>query len=142
MILPELLEMIKHTIIFMLIYSYLETRDAGGVDPRELARLEEPMGVAVASLHLRRMDRDANAAILFERVSQVLVRCSQATGGKEQQTNAARRRSRARKLLQWASSLLVDATSRGEANFAHTRELIALQVEVLDVQDAIWQSKR
>mmetsp|Transcript_50529 Transcript_50529/g.134392 ORF Transcript_50529/g.134392 Transcript_50529/m.134392 type:complete len:470 (-) Transcript_50529:129-1538(-) len=136
-------ESIHPTALFELLTVALEDCvDAGGVDPRELARLEEPMGVAVASLHLRRMDRDANAAILFERASQVLVRCSQATGGKEQQTNAARRRSRARKLLQRASSLLVDATSRGEANFAHTRELIALQFEVLDVQDAIWQSKR
>jgi tetratricopeptide (TPR) repeat protein len=129
------------TALFELLVVALEDCvDSGGVDASELARLEEPMGVAMANLHLRRMDRDANAAILFERVSQVLLRCSPATGGKEQQTNAARRRSRARKMLQRASSLLVDATARGES-FAHTRELITLQFEVLDVQDAIWHSQ-
>ena len=59
--------------------------DRGGMDVMELCRLEAPMEIAVKNMVYRGLDQDGNAGVVFERMAQVLLRCSMAQGDPERQ---------------------------------------------------------
>ena len=59
--------------------------DRGGMDVLELTRLEKPMEIAVKNMVYRGLDQDGNAGVVFERMAQVLLRCSMAQGDPERQ---------------------------------------------------------
>mmetsp|Transcript_420 Transcript_420/g.1166 ORF Transcript_420/g.1166 Transcript_420/m.1166 type:complete len:545 (-) Transcript_420:103-1737(-) len=113
--------------------------DRGGMDPLELQRLEAPMEVAVKNMVYRGLDQDGNAGVVFERMAQVLLRCSMAQGDETRQQNAARRRQLARSLLGRATPLVEETTKSGEADLSHISALINMELQVLDAQDAIYR---
>lgn len=113
--------------------------DKGGMDVMELTRLEAPMEIAVKNMVYRGLDQDGNAGVVFERMAQVLLRCSMAQGDEQRQKDAARRRQVARSLLQ-RSKPLVDATTQsGEADLNHISALIDMELQVVDTQDSIYR---
>ncbi|CAK9008205.1 Hypothetical protein (Fragment) [Durusdinium trenchii] len=59
--------------------------DKGGMDVLELTRLEKPMEIAVKNMVYRGLDQDGNAGVVFERMAQVLLRCSMAQGDEQRQ---------------------------------------------------------
>lgn len=122
-------------------YAIEDLVSRGGLDPQILGRLEEPIGIAVKNMMHRGLDLDGNAGVLFERMAQVLLRCGLAEGSDEQQRLASRRRGFARYLLTRASPLVRAATESGEADLTHISSLIEMELEVLDVQDAIFQKR-
>merc|ERR1719401_2444847 len=104
-----------------------------------LAQFEKPIEIALKNMAFRGIDSDGNAGVVFERMAQVLLRCSLAQGDPEQQQAAARRRELARYLLQRASPLVDASTRAGEADLTHISTLIQLEGQVLDAQDAIYR---
>ncbi|CAK9081543.1 unnamed protein product [Durusdinium trenchii] len=113
--------------------------DKGGMDVLELTRLEKPMEIAVKNMVYRGLDQDGNAGVVFERMAQVLLRCSMAQGDEQRQKDAARRRQVAKSLL-GRSKPLVDATTRsGEADLTHISALIDMELQVLETQDSIYR---
>eukprot|EP00931_Biecheleriopsis_adriatica_P030112 TRINITY_DN1776_c0_g1_i2.p1 TRINITY_DN1776_c0_g1~~TRINITY_DN1776_c0_g1_i2.p1 ORF type:complete len:552 (-),score=125.27 TRINITY_DN1776_c0_g1_i2:28-1647(-) len=115
--------------------------DKGKMDVMELARLEGPMEIAVKNLVYRGLDQDGNAGVVFERMAQVLLRCSMAEGDEARQQGAARRRQVARSLLNRAAPLIEATTKSGEADLAHISALITMELQALDTQDAIYRRK-
>lgn len=113
--------------------------DRGGVDPLELVRLEAPMEIAVKNMVYRGLDKDGNAGVVFERMAQVLLRCSMAQGDEARQRSAARRRELARSLLGRAVPLVEETTRSGEADLSHISALITMELQVLDAQDAVYR---
>lgn len=111
----------------------------GRMGVEELGRLEGPIEVAVKNMIYRGLDQDGNAGVLFERMSQVLLRCGLAQGGEEQQQIAARRRQFARYLLERAGPLIEATTQSGEADLTHMSALVAMELQVLDAQDALYR---
>lgn len=111
----------------------------GGLDAMELVRLEEPIVIAVKNMRHRGLHDDANAGVVFERMAQVLLRCSMADGDQAQQEAAARRREISRDLLIWATPRVEAATEAGEADLTHVSALIAMQLQVIDAQDAMFR---
>ncbi|CAK0907497.1 unnamed protein product, partial [Prorocentrum cordatum] len=98
----------------------------GNIDTRELARLEGPIELAVRNMVHRGIDGDGNAGVLFERMAQVMLRCSMAepASPREEQDGAARRRALARQLLERARPLVEECTRKGEADLTHISEMI------------------
>ncbi|CAE7256327.1 unnamed protein product [Symbiodinium pilosum] len=113
--------------------------DRGGVDPLELQRLEAPMEIAVKNMVYRGLDKDGNAGVVFERMAQVLLRCSMAQGDEARQRSAARRRELARSLLGRAAPLVEETTRSGEADLSHISALITMELQALDAQDAVYR---
>lgn len=111
----------------------------GNMDPMELARLEGPIEIAVKNLVHRGLDHDGNAGVVFERMAQVLIRCSMAQGDESQQRAAARRRDFARYLLNRAQPLITATTKSGEADLSHISAIITMEMQVLDAQDAQYR---
>eukprot|EP00931_Biecheleriopsis_adriatica_P089464 TRINITY_DN63589_c0_g1_i1.p1 TRINITY_DN63589_c0_g1~~TRINITY_DN63589_c0_g1_i1.p1 ORF type:complete len:564 (-),score=125.16 TRINITY_DN63589_c0_g1_i1:243-1802(-) len=111
----------------------------GHLDPHELERLEAPMEVAVKNLVYRGLDQDGNAGVVFERMAQVLLRCSMAQGDEAHQQRAARRRQLARSLLSRAAPLIEATTRSGEADLEHMTAMITMELQVLDQQDALYR---
>eukprot|EP00403_Amphidinium_massartii_P017887 CAMPEP_0178417534 /NCGR_PEP_ID=MMETSP0689_2-20121128/24622_1 /TAXON_ID=160604 /ORGANISM="Amphidinium massartii, Strain CS-259" /LENGTH=522 /DNA_ID=CAMNT_0020038899 /DNA_START=133 /DNA_END=1697 /DNA_ORIENTATION=- len=111
------------------------------ITSQDLARLEYPIEVAVKNMIHRRLDQDGNAGVVFERMAQVLLRCSIADGDRDQHEDAARRRALARYLLQRAGPLVQACTESGEADLSEYSLLIELELQALDAQDAIYQKR-
>ncbi|CAJ1418173.1 unnamed protein product [Effrenium voratum] len=111
--------------------------DKGGMDVMELTRLEAPM--EVKNMVYRGLDQDGNAGVVFERMAQVLLRCSMAQGDQARQEGAARRRQLARSLLNRSKPLVEETTRSGEADLTHISTLIDMELQVLDTQDSIYR---
>lgn len=118
-----------------------EIVDKGGMDVSILARLEAPIEIAVKNMVYRGLDKDGNAGVVFERMAQVLLRCSMAQGDEVHQKDAARRRQIARSLLNRAAPLVDACTKAGEADLAHISALIQMELQVLDAQDAMYRKQ-
>lgn len=131
---------IHPTPIFELLgYALEDCVTDGGMDPMELGRLEEHIEIAVKNMLHRGLDRDGNGGVVFERMAQVLIRCGMAQGDDSQQIVAARRRELARYLLGRARPLIDATTESGEADLSHISQLITLEFQVLDSQDALYR---
>lgn len=131
---------IHPTPIFELLgYALEDCVGSGGLDALELGRLEEHIEIAVKNMIHRGLDRDGNGGVVFERMAQVLIRCGMAQGDDKQQIVAARRRELARYLLGRAKPLIDATTESGEADLSHISQLITLEFQVLDSQDAIYR---
>lgn len=131
---------IHPTPLFELLGYALEDLVAPGrLDSRELARLEGPIEVAVKNMIHRGLDQDGNAGVVFERMAQVLLRCSMAQGDDFEQAAAARRRQFARYLLERAAPLIEATTRSGEADLTHMSALVAMELQVLDAQDGLYR---
>merc|ERR1740121_3626028 len=102
----------------------------GKIDVKELARLEGPIELAVRNMVHRGIDHDGNAGVLFERMAQVMLRCSMAgpASPQEEQDAAARRRGLARQLLERARPLVQECTRSGEADLTHISEMIKMEL--------------
>mmetsp|Transcript_37711 Transcript_37711/g.82849 ORF Transcript_37711/g.82849 Transcript_37711/m.82849 type:complete len:575 (-) Transcript_37711:74-1798(-) len=110
----------------------------GGLSPEALTVLEEPISIAVRNLRHRGLDQDGNAGVIFERMAEVLLRCSPAEGDSEQQADAAKRRALAGILLERAGPLVEETTRSGQADLSHISMLIAMQLKAIAIQDAIY----
>mmetsp|Transcript_45242 Transcript_45242/g.114811 ORF Transcript_45242/g.114811 Transcript_45242/m.114811 type:complete len:544 (-) Transcript_45242:108-1739(-) len=113
----------------------------GHLDVQELGRLEVPIEIAVKNMVHRGLDQDGNAGVVFERMAQVLLRCSMAQGDDQQQQVAARRRKFARYLLERALPLVDACTQRGEADLTHIMSLITMEQQILNSQDALYRKQ-
>jgi len=111
----------------------------GHLSDEELGRLEGPIEIAVKNMVHRGLDQDGNAGVVFERMAQVLLRAGIAKGDAAQQEAAARRRQFARYLLERAAPLIEATTKSGEADLAHISQAIAMELQVLDAQDALYR---
>lgn len=120
-------------------YALEDLVGAGHLDAEELGRLEGPIEIAVKNMIHRGLDQDGNAGVVFERMAQVLLRCSMAGGEEARQKVAARRREFARFLLQRASPLVEATTQSGEADLSHISALISMELQILDAQDALYR---
>mmetsp|Transcript_89582 Transcript_89582/g.248766 ORF Transcript_89582/g.248766 Transcript_89582/m.248766 type:complete len:551 (+) Transcript_89582:102-1754(+) len=120
-------------------YALEDLVSAGHLDAKELGRLEAPIEIAVKNMIHRSLDQDGNAGVVFERMAQVLLRCSMAEGDEEQQRIAARRREFARYLLNRAAPLVEACTRSGEADLTHITTVIRMELQVLDSQDALYR---
>jgi len=111
----------------------------GHMQASELVRLEAPIEIAVKNMMHRGLDQDGNAGVVFERMAQVLLRCSMAEGNDAQQQAAAKRREFARYLLQRASPLVEECTKNGEADLTYISMMINMELQVLDTQDSLYR---
>merc|ERR1719507_1667407 len=105
----------------------------------QLVRLEAPIEIAVKNMMHRGLDQDGNAGVVFERMAQVLLRCSMAEGNDAQQQAAAKRREFARYLLQRAAPLVEECTKSGEADLSYISMMINMELQVLDTQDSLYR---
>jgi len=118
-------------------YALEELVNPGKLDASVLVRLEVPIEIAVKNMMHRGLDQDGNAGVVFERMAQVLLRCSMAEGDDAQQEAAAKRREFARYLLQRASPLVEECTKSGEADLTSISAMIDMELQILDTQDAL-----
>jgi len=120
-------------------YALEDLVNPGKMDASELARLEVPIEIAVKNMMHRGLDQDGNAGVVFERMAQVLLRCSMAEGNGAQQRAAAKRREFARYLLQRALPLVEECTKNGEADLTYISATINMELQVLSTQDTLYR---